>query len=192
MRKITVVFLLISSVMLYAFVNAGKWIDVTQKPVKSDIVVCLGGGTIERVKKTIELLEKKYVKSGVFLLIGESNYNQPYINENHPNLNVLIDEKPTNTVEEVFAIEKFMIKNAYRSVLIVTDPTHSKRVEILLSNVFANKNMSFRIVSSNVKWWDSELYYATPKGRSAVAYETFAIVYCYIRYIMFDNYMENT
>ena len=89
-KKALIVFLPLFVLLSWGFLNLGKWLDVTQKPVNSDLVVCLGGGTIDRVKKSIELFEKGYANK--FLLLGESWYNQPYIQKNYPNIVVKIDE----------------------------------------------------------------------------------------------------
>ena len=94
---IAVFFLLFS----FSFLNLGKWLDVTEKPQRSDIIVCLGGGTLERVKKSIELYKNGYAKHREVIILGESWYNQPYLKKNYPNISVSIDESPKNTQEEV-------------------------------------------------------------------------------------------
>ena len=59
----------------------------------------------------------------------------PYIKKNHPDMNVVIDESPKNTKEEVLFIKKYMKDHAYKSALLVTDPPHSRRVSLLTSLV---------------------------------------------------------
>ncbi|MCK5536878.1 MAG: hypothetical protein KAI79_08625 [Bacteroidales bacterium] len=86
MKKIILSIISLFLLLIFVFLNSGIWIDVTEKPVKSDIIVCLGGGTIERVKKSIELLNGSYAQKDVFLLIGESWYTQPYITKNHSDI----------------------------------------------------------------------------------------------------------
>ena len=174
LKKLCIVLALILAVLLYVFPNIGKWLDVTQKPVKSNIVICLGGGTVERVKKSIEMVEKGYADH--FLLLGESWYNQPYLRKNYPHLPVDIDETPKNTVEEVLFIKQYMKKHGYKSALIVTDPPHSRRVQVLLSKS-DEALLQFRIISSDVKWWDAEAYYKNARARQAVWYEGLKVMY---------------
>jgi len=183
MRKMVsfLIILLIILLMLFfvAGFNLGKWIDVTQKPVKSDIIVCLGGGTIDRVKKSIELLKEGYARQNVFVLLGESWYNQPYIKKNYPKLPIVIEEGPKNTAEEIKFIKKYMKENAYKNALIITDPPHSRRVSLLTSwiRVEGDENMKFRIIKSDVKWWDREHYYNNAHARASVWHEMMGIVY---------------
>ncbi len=174
---------------LFIFLNLGKWMDVTEQPVRSDIIVCLGGGTVERVKKSIELLEQGYAGKQVLLLIGESWYNQPYIAKNHPEISIIIDEGPTNTMEEVLYINNYMKEYDYKSALIVTDPPHSRRVSLLSSllSVEDDETMTFHIIDSGVKWWDREYYYKNERARESVQYEIVGIFYSLITYGRLDN-----
>ena len=179
MRKIVFVFVAFFLLLIFVFFNLGKWLDVTEKPVKSDIIVCLGGGTIDRVKKSIELFDGGYADKQLFLLIGESWYNQPYIKKNYPGINIVIDEGPKNTKEEVRFIKQYMKKYNYKSALIVTDPPHSGRVKLLTSlvSVENDADMTFFIIDSGVKWWDREHYYDNERARGSVWHESIRILY---------------
>ena len=182
--KIIFAFVIFLLLILFAGVNLGKWIDVTEKPVKSDIIVCLGGGTIDRVKKSIALMEEGYANKQVFLLLGESWYNQPYLKKHYPDMSIVIDETPKNTKEEVLFIKKYMKEHGYRSALIMTDPPHSGRVKLLTSllSIEGDDGMVLCIVGSEVKWWNAEKYYASKNGRSSVLHEVPRIIYSMMLY----------
>lgn len=177
-----IIFLLIF-IVLITF-NLGKILNTTQKPILSDIVVCLGGGTINRVKKSLSLIDEYFVKSNKLLLIGESWYNQPYIKKNAPYLDLIVDETPKNTIEEIIAIKKYMIKNDFKSALIVTDPAHSARVNMLFSllQVKDDDNLKITLINSGVSWWKEEKYYLDKKSRDAVIHETIGILYSILFY----------
>ena len=177
MKKILIIVLLFYTVLSWGLLNLGTWLDVTKAPMKSDLVVCLGGGTVDRVKKSIALIEEGYTDK--FLLLGESWYNQPYIQKNYPNLAVEIDESPKNTKEEVLFIKQYMIEHSYKSVLIVTDLPHSRRVKLLTSilRVKGDENLTFNIVGGDVKWWDDEHYWKNKRACTAVWHESVKVVY---------------
>lgn len=188
MKKVLFYGLLIFVLIPLAFLNLGKWIDVTEEPVKADIVICLGGGTVERVKKSITLIEQGYVQKDVFLLLGESWYNQPYIRENYPELEVKIEEKPTNTKEEVLFIKKFMVENGYKTALVVTDPPHTRRVSLLnaMLSVEGDEEITFHMIDSDVKWWEKEKYYDHLRSAKAVLNESMKILYSVVVYGIFS------
>ncbi len=173
MKKIELAFATLFLLLPFVFLNLGKWMDVTEKPVKSDIIVCLGGGTIDRVKKSIEILNAGYAQENVFLLLGESNYNQPYIRKNYPKLPIVIEERPKKTSEEIRFIKKYMKKNGYKSALIVTDPPHTRRASLLISliSIEGDNDMTFIMVGSDVPWWDRERYWDNKKARNFVKHE---------------------
>ena len=179
MKKIVFGFVGFLLLLTFVFLNLGKWIDVTDEPVKADIIVCLGGGTIDRVIKSIELLENGYATKQVFLLIGESWYNQPYIKKNYPDMNIVIDESPKNTKEEVLFIKAYMKEHSYKSALIVTDPPHSGRVKLLTSllSIEGDETMTFHMIGSEIKWWDAEHYYENKRTRTSVWNESIRILY---------------
>ena len=159
--------------------------DATQEPVKSDIVFCLGGGTIDRVKKSIALLKEGY--SEKFLLLGESWYNQPYIKKNYPELPVTIDESPKNTEEEVLFIKRYMKAHGHKSALIVTDPPHTRRVKVLASHLLEDDNITFRMIGSDVAWWDARNYYRNEKAFHFALNELFKIPYTYVYYGLLEK-----
>ncbi len=186
MRKILFGFLALLLLCTFIFFNLGKWIDVTEKPVKSDIIVCLGGGTIDRVKKSIELLEDGYASRQLFLLVGESWYNQDYIAKHHPGISMVIDEAPKDTREEVLFIKQYMKDHGYKSALIVTDPPHSGRVQLLISllSVDGDEMMTFRMIHSGVEWWDKMYYYENEQAGNFVKSEIIRIIYRYFSYFI--------
>jgi len=166
----------------WAFLNYGQFIDTTEVPKKSDIVVCLGGGTKERVNKSIKLLQEGYARQ--FILLGESWYNQPYIHKNYPKVSVFIDEAPKNTKEEVLYIKSYMLKHGYKTALVVTDPPHSRRVSVLNSvlSVKGDSDLVLRMVSSEVKWWKVKKYYDDERSGETALSETMGILYSILCY----------
>lgn len=165
--------------MLVVFLGLGRWIDITQAPVKSDIVFCLGGGTYKRVDSAIELLNNGYVGSKKLSMLGESWYNLPFIRKHYPGVDTEVYAAPKNTRDEIRFIKTYMNKHHFKSALIVTDPPHSLRVKVLLSIIDRDLNgkMEFYIVGSGVKWWDREHYYRNETARKYAMIEVLKIPY---------------
>lgn len=77
-----------------------------------------------------------------------------------------------------------MKKHGYKSALIVTDPPHSRRVSLLgsLISIPGNKKMTFRMISSDVEWWDAKNYYKNERARSFLIHESIRIIYSFFVY----------
>ena len=181
MKIFEYVFVLLFLLVPFLLLNYGKWIDATEKPVKSDIIVCLGGGTYQRVIKSKELLDAGYAQENFVLLVGEAGYNDRYVKKNFPELPTVIDERPRNTAEEIRFIKQYMKKHNYDSALIVTDPTHARRVSLLCSLIpSGDVKQNFHIVGSGVKWWSRECYWCSKRSRELIKSETLRILYTLI------------
>lgn len=180
MQKILIGFLLSLILVVFIFLNLGKWIDVSEKPHKANIVICLGGGTVERVKKSLKLLNEGYASK--ILLLGESWYNQPYLKAHRERYFVDIDESPQNTQDEMYTIQKYMHTHHYSSAIIVTDPPHTRRVKLLASQVLEDdSNITLYMVGTDVSWWNKFTYYRNARALKFVWYEVPKIVYRWIK-----------
>ena len=59
---------------IYSFFNLGNFLDVTQEPSKTDLVVCLGGGDYKtRIKKTVEIYNKNFSNTNTIILTSYAN-----------------------------------------------------------------------------------------------------------------------
>ena len=184
MGKIVFSLVLFLLLVVFVFLNLGKWIDVTEKPVKADIIVCLGGGTVERLNMAVDLFNKGYIRSESVMLIGESYDTTSYLEKTYPYTSIEQHHEPKNTKEEVLYIKRYMVKYGYKSVLIVTDPPHSRRVSLLhsLLDIEGDDDIDFHMVSSKVLWWNEKKYYDDDRSGKFVFAETIRILYsvfCY-------------
>ena len=186
LKNILLSLLLMVEMTAFSLPYAGELLDATREPIRSDIVVCLGGGTIERVERSAALIEDGYVSSNRLLLLGESWYNQPALKNRYPDLDVTIDEMPQNTADEIRAIKAYMHQHGYKRALVVTDPPHSARVDVLDMLIEGDEELSLRVVSSEVSWWD-KAYYRSEKSSQFVWSESLAVAYSLIAYGIADK-----
>lgn len=168
----------------WAFLNYGKFMDATKTPVKSDLIVCLGGGTVERLNKAVSLHDKGYSKSSKVVLLGESYDTKAYLEKTYPHTQIEQHHKPKNTKEEVLYIKNYMLKQGYKTALVVTDPPHSRRVRVLESvlGVEGDSDLVLRMVSSEVTWWKAKKYYDDKRSGETVLSETMRILYSILCY----------
>jgi uncharacterized SAM-binding protein YcdF (DUF218 family) len=189
MKKILFLLLLTTSIVV-GYLMLGKWLDMTQKPVKSDIIVSLGGGDWHRYSKAVALYEKGYAQKGILLLTGADVTPEMRregipdgritdLKTYHPEIDYLYLPQLSSTREEVKYIKSYMQKNRYRSALIVTDPPHSRRFSIL-DNLIGESDaepLRFHFVSSGVTWWDKKRYYDNQTARKYALTELLKIPY---------------
>ena len=180
---------LVIGLPVFFFLNLGRYLDVTQKPLKADMIVCLGGGSVEWIQKASLLYEEGYAAKDTLFLVGDAEANIAYMRTNKPKLRFAVDVEPENTGEEIYAVKRYMKAHGYTDALIVTHPSHSRRVSLLTSliSVEGDEEMRFRIIDSGVAWWDKEKYYQNETGRGAAMSEALKLVYNFIGYGILDK-----
>ena len=181
--------ILLALLSIVFFFNAGKYLDATQKPVKSDLIVCMGGGTPERVKESIVLYHEGYSKQKLLLLAGEPYANRNYIRKHHSEIRYVLNTNAKNTADEIQFVKEYMAEYHYESVIIVSDPPHTRRIKILtdLISVKGDEEFYYVFVSSDVSWWDRDKYYQNPKAFPFARNEILRIPYTYVYYGLLEK-----
>lgn len=163
----------------YSFFNLGYFLDVTEEPTKSDLIVCLGGGDgYKRFEKTIKLYKQDYLKSNTIIFTGGKKFKN-IEQEFNTNINIIINTTLTNTAEEVKYIKNYMLDHQLSSVMIVADPAQSRRISLFAKvfNIENDENLSFKIISNDSKIWDSKYYYKNDTTRNYAFSELIKIPY---------------
>lgn len=174
---------------IYSFFNLGYFLDITEKPTKTDLIICLGGGDhLKRVGKTIELYKENYLESNTIVFTGEKIIKS-IEGKFDDKTNIIIEPTLTNTAEEVTYIKKYMIEHSLSSVLIVVDPPQSRRISILkeVLKIKDDENLSFKIISNDSKIWDPKHYYKNDATRRYAFSEVIKIVYNLFIYGFIDS-----
>ena len=171
--------------------TAGEYFDITQKPIKSDLIICLGGSGSKRIQKSMDLYSKGYSEQKLLLLTGNPNIhkNKKYVMNYYPETRYIFSPHHNSTAKEIQFLKKYMVENHYKSVIIVSDPPHTRRIKILtdLISVENDEKFSYVFVSSGVSWWDRNKYYQHPKALKFVFSETLKILYAYFNYGLMEK-----
>lgn len=169
---------LITITFIYLFFNLGNILDVTQKPSKSDVIVCLGrDGNNYRIKKAIELYNKNYSLKNLLILTGDErsiirkkknldDKRIEYIKSNNlKDINIYHRKNIKSTKDEIFFLKNYLLQKKYSTAIIVSDTPHSKRIKVLINllKVENDNKLNFKIIGTDIKWWKSEEYYTNKK-----------------------------
>ena len=148
------------------FVNLGHWLsEPVNQPVKTGLIVTLGGGGIERDQMAADLYKAGYAKkillTGMYasLRAGQSYYQSPrslfLLKQGIPAKALLFDGLSINTHQEAINIAIVLTAQHWHSALVVTDPPHIRRVAFCLSSVFKN-NFSYSLIQSDAPTWHAD------------------------------------
>ena len=177
--------------------NLGRFVDITEKPIESDIIVSLGGDYSGcRLKTAITLYQKEYSKSKKLIYTGRDHIPETiepsgsrikYLrNNNIENKNIIHIDKSiiANTMEEVFFIKKYMLKHHYKSVIFISHPQHSRRISTLATYIadYEKSGLKLQVVSCNPTWWNRSLYYTNKVSIYVTVREIEKLFYNLIKY----------
>jgi uncharacterized SAM-binding protein YcdF (DUF218 family) len=183
--------------LIYSFFNLGKFLDVTQEPSKTELLVCLGGGIYQtRIEKTLELYKKGFLTTNNIILTGYVNNPHEvkkkiledkritYIKENAVNnLNIIFEKDLKNTVEEVRFVKNFMKENKIKSVTFISDPAHSRRISLFFEYLTGiNGDFKYKVIGAEDKKWHKENYYKNKYSLNYALTEVAKIFYGFIKY----------
>lgn len=196
-KKIFYIFVFLLGIAIYGFFNFGNYLDVTDKPIKSDIIICLGGGEdLIRIKRSLELHDKGYDKSNILLVTGGTAFTQKdhladdrmaYLDMQDTNITVIYNPYTKNTAEEIQYLKAYMDQHEYKTALVISEPPYARRIRMLVDIFDVEQNHTIFIVSSNPSWWESKKYYLNRYARYMALSEFVKIPYNYLVYGVLDK-----
>lgn len=193
MNKKFVGFIFLGLITVYSILNLGKYLDISKKPEKSEIIICLGGGVyLQRIKKSIQLYKNGYSSENLVLITGGTAFTIKdsmqdsrikYISKNESNINYVYHPYVKNTFEELSFLKEYMKENGFKKVLIISDGYHSRRISILADFLdFEDTGLTYTISSANLKLWNKEKYYENTYSLKTAFSEFIKIPYNFIKY----------
>lgn len=161
----------------------GKYLVVEHPPLKSDLIVCLAGGDVERgiasadlfsqglsekvfiarerAPEGLEILRQKGVAypesvDRVVMILGSLGV---------PESAVIRGQRPVDsTFEEAETVATLAKEKGYRSLILVTSPTHSRRVWSTFRKAIPDENVRITVVTTPYSgfraedWWKTRRY----------------------------------
>lgn len=196
--RLRLIMLIFMSLLIAVFFLLGRFVDVTEPPKPADIIVSLGGDESGcRLKKALQFYREGNSLSGKFLYthvdtlsnhaMSASGSRRHYLEENGviPADIVHIDENVVyNTMEEVFFIKKYLLAHHYRSVLFVSHPQHSRRIEWMARYLadYEGSGLTYQVAGCEPDWWHRNTYFQNKTGIAVAVQELVKIVYNFFKY----------
>ncbi len=179
---------LIMGLGFVGFFNIGHWLATPQDdPVPADVVVVLGGGEKERLRKAIDLYHAGYAHQ--VLLMGlhwqADRLTTPYLHwrvrlllsAGLPKEALLFDDQSRNSYEEAQNAARLMKTQHWRSALVVSDPPHLRRVAMVWRRVAALNDIEYRLIASEPSTWDEAQWWRDKVWAKFVGMEVVKLAY---------------
>jgi uncharacterized SAM-binding protein YcdF (DUF218 family) len=203
------IFLLLIIYTLLSYYHApilarvGSYLVVEHPLEKADLIVCLAGCPVERGLAAAEAykrgLGQRIFISREVLPDGDEILRQRGLHypESRDLMKMMLqglgvpasdcltsDRCVQSTYEEAKEVMDFTQKNAYRSVIIVTSPIHSRRAWLTFKKVFEKNEVKIMMLPSRYSGFRSDDWWKTRKYLKAVAIEYQKLAYYTLEYFL--------
>jgi uncharacterized SAM-binding protein YcdF (DUF218 family) len=137
--------------LLYFYVIP-SWLVVRTTPVKADAAIVLGGGGASRLKKGIALYDAGMVSE--LILVDNKVTDWKYITDRLCPDCDLSGKKVTvltgseSTVTDARLTLPVCVEKDFKKILVITDPYHSRRADIIFHRMYKQSNISVEVVHS--------------------------------------------
>lgn len=155
---------IIGIVTFFIFGYLGRFLIVNEPLKKSDIIVVYSGDSGERTVKGVELFKKGYADYIIFS--GGTVYDDirmANLMTNHaiklgiPEEKIIKEPEASSTYENALFTKDILVKNSFKSVILVTSNYHSRRSQLTTKKVLEGTGIELITVSSNDEfnknWW---------------------------------------
>jgi hypothetical protein len=181
------------SIFSFSIIKLGYIFDITKDPVKVDLILCLGGGEKQRLKKTIELYKLKYSEKILLTNKDKLIIDKKILvlkKEDIAEKNIFFKYNLLNTFDELSFAKELMIKYNYKSILIISDEPHSLRINMLIKSFinFKKESIEYTIVGSNAPWWNKKIFYTNKDAIRFIIMECFKIIHNYVFYTLSEHF----
>jgi len=180
---------------LVCFHFIDRWLVIQDKPEKVDVIVCLGGGTGERLQKVIELYNKGYAPIVLLTFPGISDpefrefatdlRKRFLIYKDIPPGSIVSGFESTSTYSEAKNIRNFMVSKNLQSAIVVSNGHHMRRVSYVFKSVFHEGNDTFNMKLLFVpadEEWPRGPWWRNEESLVFVFNEVFKLGYYWLKY----------
>jgi uncharacterized SAM-binding protein YcdF (DUF218 family) len=180
--------LIFSILVIVIFLSAPLWLTklggfliLNKTPQKADVIIVLSGDDEgERLRYAYYLFQKGYAPK--ILIAGSTSLweetgidlmEKYLIQLGVPIKDIFSEKQSESTVENALHARRLLEEMGFRSAIVVTSPTHTRRASIIFNKTFTSKMTA--LVSSDPKTFQPEGWWRDPRRRRAVLREYFQI-----------------
>lgn len=182
--------------LLHRFLRAiSNYLVVNDELKKSDLAVIMAGGLPERAKYA-SVLYKKALAPRIVLFGGGRCGHPSFLDTNKtwaeagadvllslgvPSDDIIVINEGYHTYEEIRLIRDYMVKEGFKSVVIVSSPYHMKRLKLTVRRCFRRQGILVTLSSATKSWFKVDSWWKDEWMIFCVIMEYIKLSYYYLR-----------
>ena len=181
----------------------GRYLVLAHPPQKSDLIVCLAGGNVERGLESADAYRKglaprilvtREAPPDGYELLRERGLHYPETVDllvmilrglGVPESALLIsDEHVRSTFDEAKLVKDILNKKGFRSLILITSPTHSRSAWLTFKKVIDNKDIRILVAPTPYSGFRPEDWWKKRRYIRDVVIEYEKLIYYYFKYFL--------
>ena len=182
MKKLNIIkistIIIIVAILTFLFLNAGNFLVTYDKPKNDDVIVVLSGDKGTRTQYAVTLYKQGYANK--IILSGGIVYNKTTMAQlmaeqavelGVPSENIILEDKADSTFDNAIFTRDILLKNDFRSAIIVTSDYHTRRSKMIFNNVFKGSNIKLTYCASAGEYFNKDKWWVSNKSAMIVINE---------------------
>ena len=179
----------------------GEYLIVRNNLEKSDLIICMAGEAAERGLETADIYKEGYAPN---VFISRERLSPAYsvlekrgvhYSESRDLLidvlqglgiprtaMIVSDSFVESTIEEALAVRSAVLEKDYRSLIVVTSPTHTRRSLLTFKHVFEEDDIEIIVVPSKYSDFRADAWWKTRRHLKEVFLEYQKLIYYTLKY----------
>jgi uncharacterized SAM-binding protein YcdF (DUF218 family) len=176
-----------AAVLAYAVTQAGYWLEAPgQAPKRADAIVVLGGDDGDRALRALALYREGYAPTIVLTGLERGSAAPPVTMtwraefltaRGVPKSALRFEVESRNSYTEATNVLALMKKQGWRTVIVVSDPPHMRRLAWTWERVFKGSGLNYVLVPSAAPWWFPGSWWHDEQAGSFVIMEYIKLAY---------------
>lgn len=197
---IALIYVLVSAYSVPILTSMGRYLVVEQPPAKSDLIVCLAGGNVERGLTAADIynrglgtkifVARERVPDG-YDILKRRGVSYPESRDlmilmlkglGVPESAILTSDTPSeSTFMEAALVAGVVKENNFRSVMLITSPTHSRRAWLVFKKAMEKEEVRILVVPSSYSRFKAEAWWKNSGSAKEVILEYEKLVYYFFK-----------
>jgi len=198
-----IIYFVLTSYRVPLLIKLGEYLIVEHKPQKADLIVCLGGRGVENALAAIDAYKKgfaPYIFRAKELKPDGLDYLKKTVKTYPTNFDLFTmivdgfgipekvilssEDRVGSTISEARLVRKLVLDRGFKSLIVITTLTHSRRAWLTFKKVF--KDYDIRIISlpSHYQLYNPKDWWTKRKYTKALIIEYQKLIYYKIAYLI--------
>jgi len=199
---LVIIYSLLSYYHAPIFKYLGSYLIVKHQAQKSDLIVCLAGRNVERGLAAADVYQKK-LAARIFMGREEIPDGHESLTEKGieypesvdlltmilkkmgvPGSAILISDRPVkSTFDEATVVRDLVKERGFRSLILITSPTHTRRAWLTYRKLFEKDNIRILVFPSPYSKFNPENWWKNRKYVREVIIEYEKLIYYSLKYL---------